>query len=362
MDVTLQVSEFLQELEFLEKTSSKKPTIPVLGNVLLQADEAGTIRLAATDLEIGLVTSCAGAVDMAGNTTLPAKHLLDIVRLVPDARIRLTLDSNGSARVTSGSYTSRLQTYPADDFPKLPSMKGLPTVTLPQAALRSMIGKVAFAVSDKDKRYFMDGGLLGFGDGFFTLVATDGARLALSATTWGVTPAEPVIVPSGTLTKLTELLTGGEDILFAQSDRHLFFVINGRLLISRLANGKFPAYERIIPRGDGGVTVTLPCGPLRNGLKRALITSGDSALVVMQLRDGVLALSSKSMEIGEAAEELRLDYSGSVVQFAFNGKFLLDFLGATASETVELSQKTPTGAMLLTDGPQYSYVLVPARL
>jgi DNA polymerase-3 subunit beta len=362
MDITLQVAEFVRELELLEKTASKKPTIPILSNVLLQADPAGGVRLAATDLEVGLITFNGAAVDMPGTTTLHVKRLLDMARLLPAQQMRLTLDSNGSARVTSGKYTARLQTYPAADFPRLPSMKDLKQINLPQAELRAMIQRVQFAVSDKDKRYFMNGALLVFNATGFALVATDGHRLALATCPLAGTVRDPVIIPASTLTKLSELLSGIGDVQFAQTERHLFFVVDGRMLISRLVEGKFPAWERIIPRGENLFSVSLPRETLRAALQRSMITSGDSGTIVFRLKSGELSITSQSAQIGDAAESLDVVYDGVDFTVGFNGNYLLDFLNVVASDAVTLCQKTKDGALLFVDSSDYSYVLMPMRV
>jgi DNA polymerase-3 subunit beta len=362
MDITLQTSELIREMELLEKIASKKPTIAILSNVLLSADEGGGARLVATDIEVGLVTSCPAVVPEPGITTLSAKRLLDVLRLLQDPQVRLTLDANGSARLRSGSYNARLQTAPAADFPKLPSMKNLPTATLPQATLRNMISRVQFAVSDKDKRYFMNGALVSLLDGVFKLVATDGHRLCLTTATWECAAQEPFIVPVSALTKLAEMLTGEEDVVFAQSNKHLFFLVNGRLLVSRMIDGQFPAFERIIPVGENKIFTEADRLLLRAAVQRALITSGDSATIVFHLTAEELTITSKSPDIGDATEALPVHSTGAERTIALNGEYLLDFLNAAAGAMVTMAQKTQDGALLFRDGDEYSYVLMPIRL
>ncbi|MEN6605877.1 MAG: DNA polymerase III subunit beta [Bryobacteraceae bacterium] len=362
MDVTLQTSEFIREMELLEKIASRKPTIAILSNVLLSADAGGGARLVATDIEVGLVTTCPAEVPEPGITTLSAKRLLDMLRLLQGPQVQLTLDTNGSVRLRCGNYNARLQTAPPADFPKLPSMRDLPTVLLPQSTLRTMISRVQFAVSDKDKRYFINGALVSLLDGSFKLVSTDGHRLCLATATWECTAQEPFIIPVSTLVKLAEMLTGEEDVVFAQSDKHLFFLVNGRLLVSRMIDGKFPAFERIIPKGDDKCSMEVDRMALRAAVQRVLITAGDSFIVVLHLAGPELTITSKSQGIGDAVETLAINATGAERTIALNGQYLLDFLNAATSANVTMHQKTQDGALLFRDGEEYCYIQMPVRL
>ena len=348
MNATLQTTDLTRELELLVKVVASKPTIPVLAYVLVQAEGDG-LRLAATDLEIGLITFCPATVDVSGTTTLPAKHLLEITKLIT-GQFSLTFDE-GSAKIIGGRYKSRLQTFPAVDYPAMPSMKDLPTVTL--AGLQDVIRQVRFAVSNKDRRYFMDGALLSFTEQGFTLAATDGHRLAYvqcASSTW---EHESVIIPSKTLDKLLEI---PGDILVAIGARHLFFVIDGRMLFSRMVDGKFPAYERFIPR-DNDRQVTFSRVGMQEALQRMVLTAPE---IVLKFTPGILTMTSQSAEIGDAVERLDVQYEGPDVTVTLNGEYLLEFLTAATGINISLAWKG-AGALLFVDGEAYCYVQIPLR-
>lgn len=348
MNIVCQVSDLVRELELLVKVVAAKPTIPVLANVLVQAEGNG-LRLAATDLEIGLVTFCPATVNEPGVTTLPAKHLLDVLRLL-SGEVTLTFDKT-SVRLTSSGYQSRLQTFSAADYPAMPSMKDLPTVTL--TGLQDAIRQVHFAVSDKNKRYFMDGALLSFTEAGYTLAATDSHRLAYSQVTSATWEATPLIIPSKTLDKLMEI--PGE-MLVAVGARHLFFVIDGRMLFSRMVDGKFPDYSRIIPR-EHDRQASIPRLAFQTAMKRLVLTSPE---VVCRFTTDTLTIASRSVEVGDASEPLAVQYEGPEAVVTLNGEYLLEFLAVATGGAVTLVWKN-AGALLFTDGDAYAYVQMPLR-
>lgn len=345
MIVTVNVQEFLRELELLAKVVAPKPTIPVLGNCLVQAEGTG-LRLAATDLEIGLVTFCPATVTVPGVTTLPVKHMLDVVRLLTHELI-ITLDKT-SVKLSSGQYNGRFQTYGPQDYPAMPSMKDLPTVTLP-GNLQTMIQRVRFAVSDKNKRYYMDGAQMTG----TSLAATDGHRLAYAACPdSGLT--EVVIIPSKTLDKLVEMVNA--ETLFAVGVQHLFFVTDGRMLFSRMVAGEFPKYERIIPKETDRL-VTFGRQALQQALQRVVLTSTE---VVCKFTPGVLTLTGRSAEIGDAVEQVDITYDGPETSISLSGAYLLDFLNVASGQTITWAWKG-AGTLLFTDGTDYRFVLMPLR-
>jgi len=355
VNVTLQSTDLNRELELLAKVVANKPTIPVLANVLVQAEGNG-LRLATTDLEIGLVTFCPATVELPGTTTLPVKHFLDIVKLLPGT-MSLTLEKNAvtpsltSAHLKGGKYKSRLQTYPATDYPAMPSMKDLPTVTV--SSLQEAIHRVRFAVSDKNKRYFMDGALLTFTEQGFTLAATDGHRLAFTKVASETWEHDPIIIPTKTLDKIRELQG---DTLIAIGAKHLFFVIDGRMLFSRTIDGKFPNYQSIVPR-DTDRQVICKRQELQEALQRIVLTAIE---VAFKLSTNSLTVTSRSAEIGDAVEQLEVGYEGPDVTVSLNGAYLLDFLSASTGVDLVLTWKGQ-GALLFTDGSDYCYVQMPLR-
>src|SRR5690606_10145512 len=254
MELVVRKSDLLRELQLFQGIVERKNTIPILANVLLEAD-GKEVRMLATDLEVGLRSRCEAAVGKSGSLTLPAKKLFEIVKALPESDIRIEQDKSG-VKVAAERFDSRLQTLPREDFPTLPDATGTWSATLPKDALRTMIPKTQFAITGEDTRYFLNGALFVLSGDTMSLVATDGHRLALVQMKSGEKKAKGaasddvrVILPRKTLTELQRLLAEGEDdVRFEKGENHLFFEVGGRVLISRVIDGQFPAFERVIPK------------------------------------------------------------------------------------------------------------------
>lgn len=346
MNVVVSSKDLLKELELLGKVVAQKSTIPSLANFLVQAEGNG-LKLAATDLEIGLITFCPALVNVPGTITLPVKHLLEIVRLLPERDVELVLE-NGAMKLTSGRYSSRIQTVRAEDYPTLPSMKDLPQVTLP-ASITTLIRRVRFACIEKSRtqKFYMDGALLTS----HSLAATDGHRLAYTTCAdFGL--AENVIIPSKALDKLAEMVAG--ETTFAVGPRHLFFVTDGRLLFSRMISEPFPNYERIIPR-DTNLTAVIPRLQLQDSLRRVTLTANE---VVFKFTANLLTVTTRSAAIGDAVEPIDINYDGPETTLTLNGSYVLDFInaGEGSHSTWAWRERCP---LMMTDSDSYCYVQLP---
>jgi len=358
MDITVQNSDLLRELNLLEKVIGKKPTISVLSNVLIRA-EMGGLSMAATDLEIGLISGCAADVMEAGAITLPAKKLLDLVRAQSDTKVTMKSDAKGAVKFNSGGFQSRLQSLPAADFVGIPNGDGLTQYAIPRAPLKDAVAQVRFAISDKDSRFYTKGAYVAFNEDSLLMAATDSARLALTTFKRTGPMREAVLVPSKCLDELSALLAepGDGDVMFAQSDRHLFFDVDARLLISRQVDGKFPAYERIIPKNNTH-KVTVSRLEFASVLKRLVLIHD---IVALSLKAFTLDLSAASAEVGDGVERLVVEYDGPDLNFKFQGQFILDFLSAATGEKVTLSFQHADSPALFSDG-EYINVIMGMRL
>ena len=371
MELVVRKNDLLRELQLFQGIVERKNTIPILANVLMEA-KGSEVRLLATDLEVGLRSRCDAQVSKSGSLTLPAKKFFEIVKSLPETDIRITEDKGG-VKVAADKFDSRMQTLPREDFPTLPdSTSGAARATLPRAALKEMVSKTQFAITGEDTRYFLNGALFVLRPDSMNLVATDGHRLALvtvARETKGQKDADEVkaILPKKTLGELSRLLQDGEgDIEYERGENHLFFAVGGRLLISRMIDGQFPAYERVIPKGNDK-HIEFERDRLTNAVKRvALLSNERSRAVKFQIDKGKVDVTSSSPEFGEAKETLTVDYSGPAMQICFNAQYVLDFLAVVATETVALDLKdevsqavmTPVGA----EGYEYTYVIMPMRV
>src|SRR5207248_5893502 len=233
----------------------------------------------ATDLEVALRSKCQATIAKGGSLTLPAKKFYEIVRSLPETDIRIAEDKGG-VKVAADRFDSRMQTLPREDFPPLPESGGSPSAALPRAALKEMVAKTHFAITGEDTRYFLNGALFVLRPDTMSLVATDGHRLALVTVPRdgkATKDADEVraILPKKTLGELARLLQDGdEDIRYERGENHLFFDVGGRLLISRMIDGQFPAYERVIPKGNDK-HVEFERDRLTNAVRRVALLSNE---------------------------------------------------------------------------------------
>ncbi len=370
MELVVRKNDLLRELQLFQGIVERKNTIPILANVLFEA-EGSTVRMAATDLEVGLRSQCDASVSKGGSLTLPAKKLYEIIKALPETDVRIEEDRNG-VKVAADRFDSRMQTMARDDFPTLPESKGAMDA-LKRDDLRQMIARTQFAITGEDTRYYLNGALFIIRADAMSLVATDGHRLALvtmpreKAKGRKADDETRVILPRKTLSELGRLLAEGEgDVSFEKGENHLFFEVGGRLLISRMIDGQFPAFERVVPKGNDK-RVEFDRDRLTSAVRRvALLSNERSRAVRFQVDTGRIEITSSSPEFGEAREVIIVDYPGPSLQICFNAQYVLDFLAVVETDMValefkdEMSQAVmkPVGA----DGYEYTYVIMPMRI
>ncbi len=375
MELVVRKIDLLRELQLFQGIVERKNTIPILANVLIEA-AGDEVKFLATDLEVGLRSKCSASVTKGGSLTLPAKKLYEIIKALPETDVRIEEDKGG-VKVAADRFDSRMQTLPREDFPTLPEASGTYSATLPRDVLRQMVSKTQFAITGEDTRYFLNGALFILRPDSMVLVSTDGHRLALisvprdtSAAT-GTAGAEEeevrVILPRKTLLELGRLLAEGEgDIHYERGENHLFFEIAGRLLISRMIDGQFPAFERVIPKTNDK-RIEFDRDRLTSAVKRvALLSNERSRAVKFLIESGKVEIASSSPEFGEAKEVLMVDYGGTPVTICFNAQYVLDFLSVADTDTVCLEFKDEMSQAVMkpvnAEGYEYTYVIMPMRV
>ena len=370
MELVVRKNDLLRELQLFQGIVERKNTIPILANVLMEAKD-GEVRFLATDLEVALRSKCAATVAKGGSLTLPAKKLYEIVKSLPETDIRISEDKSG-VKVAAERFESRMQTLPREDFPTLPESGTGSSASLARTPLREMVTKTQFAITGEDTRYFLNGALFVLKPDSMSLVATDGHRLALVTAPrekQGKKDAEDdrPILPKKTLGELGRLLLDGDgDISYERGENHLFFEVGGRLLISRMIDGQFPAYERVIPKGNDK-HIEFERDRLTNAVRRvALLSNERSRAVKFQVDKGKVDVTSSSPELGEAHETLPVEFNGGSMQICFNAQYVLDFLSAVSSDVVSLDLKDEVSQAVMkpvgVEGYDYTYVIMPMRV
>jgi DNA polymerase-3 subunit beta len=368
MELVVRKNDLLRELQLFQGIVERKNTIPILANVLMEA-KGDTVRFLATDLEVGLRSSCTATVTRPGTITLPAKKFFEIVKSLPDTDIRISEDKGG-VKIAADRFESRLQTLPREDFPTLPESGGAAASPLSRGSVKEMVSKTQFAITGEDTRYFLNGALFVLKPEEMNLVATDGHRLALvTVGREGAAGSEEnkAILPKKTLGELGRLLAEGDgDITYERGENHLFFSAGNRLLISRMIDGQFPAYERVIPKGNDK-HIEFERDRLTNAVKRvALLSNERSRAVKFQIENGKVDVTSSSPDLGEARETLPVEYTGAPMQICFNAQYVLDFLAAVTTDVVSLELKDEVSQAVMkpvgAEGYDYTYVIMPMRV
>ncbi|MEW6319568.1 MAG: DNA polymerase III subunit beta [Acidobacteriota bacterium] len=370
MELVARKADLVRELQFFQQIVERKNTIPILANVLIEA-AGNEVTLLATDLEVALRSRADAAVARPGTVTLPAKKLYEVVRALPESDVRIETEKGGSGvKVSAEQFESRMPTLPREDFPSLPESSGAGATTIAGRRLREMVAKTQFAITGEDTRYYLNGALFVLRGDSMTFVATDGHRLALVTVPRESAMKGPdevrAILPRKTLAELSRLLADDIEVKYERGENHLFFEIGPRLLISRMIDGQFPAYEKVIPKGNDK-RVEFERDRLTNALRRVSILSNErSRAVKLVLDKGKVEVMSSSPEFGEAHEPLAVDYSGPALTICFNAQYVQDFLNVVETDAVALEVKDEVSQAVLrpigADGYDYTYVIMPMRV
>ena len=367
MEISVRKADLVKELQLVQGIVERKNSIPILSNVLAEA-KGGELRLSATDLDVSLRGGCAAEVKTEGAITLGAKKLYEIARSLPDGDVRIKVLPDAWAQVESDSIRFKMAGLPKEDFPALPEPKAKGGVTLPGAALRELIARTAFAITAEDARYYLAGALMVLDKDGVALVATDGHRLAYAHRAVPLKVAEPqrVLVPRKAIQEIARLLEDEEEAQFQPADNHLVFTVGGRTLASKTIEGQFPAYEKVIAAA-GDKQLTLDRERLTAAVRRvSLLSSERSRAIKLSLTNGQLELLASSPDLGEARESLAVAYEGGDVEIGFNAQYILDFLGAALTDTIQLDLKDSESQGTFRPAPggeiDYRYVVMPIRL
>ena len=372
MQLTIERSALLKALGHVQSVVERRNTIPILSNVLLSAGR-DKLSFAATDLDMEMVDEAEAQVQVEGQITAPAHTLYEIVRKLPEgAEVSLTWDGDDPRLVVqAGRSKFNLPVLPAGDFPVMSNDAGGARYALPKEDLARLIDKTRFAVSTEETRYYLNGLYLHTvtegGVARLRAVATDGARLALAEmpAPEGAAGAPGVIVPRKTIGEARRLLDdAGESVDLAVSPQKVRFDFGGAALTSKVIDGSFPDYARVIPRDNNRVMMVDNKLFARAVDRVATISAEKSRSVRMSIEAGRLTLTVRNMEAGQAVEELEIDYDGEAFELSFNARYLLDVTDQISAEQAEFRFGGPNDPALVLDptDPDVRYVLMPLRV
>jgi len=355
----------LKPLQSVIGVVERRQTMPILSNVLLVARD-GLLSITATDLEVELVATAEVSVDAGGEITVSGRKLLDICRALPDGSDVDIVVSGDKLVVRSGKSKFNLATLPAAEFPTVDDIKAGQVITVSQQVLGRLIDKTHFSMAQQDVRYYLNGMLLETGGSVLRAVATDGHRLALcEAKVEGPKLAQQqVIVPRKGVLELQRLMDGQGDLNLELGPNHIRIQLTAIRFTSKLIDGRFPEYERVIPK-ESSNELTADKALFRGALQRTAILSNEKYRGIrLIIRDSGVVIQAHNPEQEEAEEELEVSYSGEDIEIGFNVNYLLDALGAIEGEEVTLSVLDSNSSCLIRqpgrdDG---KFVVMPMRL
>jgi DNA polymerase-3 subunit beta len=355
----------LQPLQAVIGVVERRQTMPILANVLLVAKN-GQLAVTATDLEVELVANADADVQAGGEVTVPGRKLLDICRALPDeAEISMSL-SGEKLTVKSGRSRFSLMTLPAAEFPTVENINAEHSLSVPQGKLAKLLDKTHFSMAQQDVRYYLNGLLLETAKEHLRAVATDGHRLALCEV--GLEqkglPEQQVIVPRKGVLELQRLLGGEDDLELVLGSNHVRIQLGAIRFTSKLIDGRFPEYERVIPQ-DTSNQLVADREAFRGALQRTAILSNEKYRGIrLIIKSGGLLLQAHNPEQEEAEEELEISYKGDDIEIGFNVNYLLDALGAIESDEVSLAVVDGNSSCLLREpgNDESKYVVMPMRL
>lgn len=367
MKATIERATLLKSLSHVQSVVERRNTIPILSNVLIEARDDGSIRLMATDLDLQVDESIQANVATAGATTVSAHTLFDIVRKLPEGSQVEINAAEGKMQLSAGRARFNLSTLPRDDFPVI-AEGDLPTkFELPAATLRQIIDKTRFAISTEETRYYLMGIFLHLADDQLKAAATDGHRLARVTVPKpdGADGMPDVIVPRkcvAELRKLLEELEGTVEV--SMSPTKIRFGLGSAVLTSKLIDGTFPDYNRVIPTGNDKLLKLDPKSFAQGVDRVSTIASEKTRAVKMNVDRDKVTLSVTSPESGTATEEIAADYGSDGIEIGFNARYLLDILGEIDGDTVEVHLADAAAPTLLRENDKSPalYVLMPMRV
>jgi DNA polymerase-3 subunit beta len=363
MKISCAREELVAKLGVVSRAVSTRGAVQVLSGILVSVDDAG-LTLAATDMEVSLRTMLEAEVEGEGAVVIPGKLFTDLARLLPDPQVTIEYRAEeGVAQVTSGSASYRLNTYAAEDFPRLPALEAqLHAIDRP--ALLETIERVARSASRDESRPVLTGILVRFEAGKLVMVATDSYRLAVKETQLGAAaPDLEAIIPARALQELSRLSAGaGDTVELGVHENYVLFGVGDAWLTSRRIDGQFPNYRQLLPESFE-VELTLPRAELHDVVRRISVMAQRNSPLRLQFAEGELTVSAQTQDIGEARETMSVPYSGDDFVIGFNAEFLRDGIDSIAGDDVRVKLINPLRPAILEDvGGDYTYLIMPIRL
>lgn len=363
MKITCPKERLLMAISQIQGAVSPKTTLPILANVLLEAD-SGILTLTATDLDIGIRYNIQADVFEPGATTLSAKRFFGIIRELPEGNVEIAVNTSHIAVITCGAAFFRVVGIGREEFPKLPEFPDTKTYELPQVLLKEMLGKTSYSMCLDESRYVLNGVYLVLRTNKATMVATDGRRLAFIEKHIDLPKGIEleIVIPSKTVHELVKLLgiEGSVNIIIAKNQ--IAFKMTNCIFISRLIEGTYPNYRQVIPQGLEH-KVTINREDLLSAVKRStLITNERSNSIKMNFLPQKLVISANTPDVGESRESINIPYEGKDIEVAFNPNYIVDVLRNLDDHDIMMEVTDGLNPGIVRSGPEFLYVIMPMKV
>ena len=362
MKIKTQKDSLLNSIQKVQNVITSKAALPILSNILIETQHE-SIKLTATDLDIGITCVIPVDVQEPGAITIPAKRLADIIKELPQEEVTISTKKNNLVTIEAGVCEFKIMGLAKEEFPKLPTFQDQEAIKLEQALLKEMLSLTHFSVSFDETRYILNGMLFKIIKDTLRLVATDGKRLAIIEKKLGVATDKEVsiIIPIKTIHELMRNLEEGKEVSLILGNNQALFDLGGVVVISRLIEGEFPDYQQVIPpASENKIGVDREAFLL--AVKRAaLLSTPDYQAVKLEVFKNKLVVSKSTPDVGESREELDISYHGKELAIGFNPNYLIDALKNLSVPTIELevTDSEKPGVIRLNG---YVYIVLPMRL
>ena len=352
-----------QKLAIVSRAVSSRASVQILSGVLLRA-EGGRLHLAATDMELSLRSSMDAQIDAEGAVVVPGRLLVDLVRLLPEHEVTIEQRVEESVvHVTSGPSITALNTYAAEDFPRLPDLDAVGTFTVDREVLLDTVNRVARSASRDESRPVLTGILVRFEGGSLVMAATDSYRLSVKETPLtGEAPEFEAIIPARALAELSRIAQSGDTVELGIHENQVVFAADDVWLTTRRIDGQFPNYKQLLPESFEH-EVALPRAELLDVVRRVGVLVQRTSPIQLRFADGELRVLARTQDVGQAQETLPVPFSGAPLEIGFNAEFLREGIDSIAADEVRMRLISPLRPAVIDGGPDDpTYLIMPIRL
>ncbi len=365
MELNITKDALVEGIQIVQNAVSQKSSLPILSNVLLEADNS-ELKLTATDLDIGICSSIPVTVGQKGAITVPARKFFDIVRALPDgSEINLSMKKNNFVNIKSGKAQFKIIGLPKEEFPQLPLFKDRDSITMAQKDLKEMLNLTDFAISKDDTRYVLNGILFIVKGDTVNVVATDGRRMAaINKKLHKKTLVDKeVIIPTKTVQEVKRMLQDDGEVDVKFSENQVLFAFSSCFILSRLIEGEYPNYKKVIPEKSSQEIKVSREDFLSAARRASIFTDQDSMAIKLSVKKKKMMISKNTPYLGEAREELDIDYTGSgELEIGFNPRYLIDVLKNLSGDEIVFEVNDANKPGVVRKGGEYTYVVLPMQL